>query len=102
MGHPAFALSLTLETKTLGEDGDVFYAGGAEDAAIAIDLAGRAHGLHVIVRQLHGGPAFDFGQLADQAHGIKAAIAPWVAVAKVIGQQRAPAGAETNAAIRRP
>ena len=59
----------------------------SEDAAVALGFGGRAHGLGVVVRELDGGAAVDFAELADQADGVEAVVAVGIAVAKVVGEQ---------------
>src|SRR6202043_597879 len=81
---------------------NVGHARSAEEAPVALDFRGWAERFRVVVGELYRRAAFDTGYFADQADGIKAAIAPGIAAAEIIGQQRAPARAETNATARGP
>ena len=82
---------------SLGVDGDVGDASGSEDAAVALDFGGRAHCLGIVVRELYGRAAVDFAEFADEADGVEAVVAAGIAVAKIVGEVGAPAGAETDA-----
>src|SRR6266567_3595828 len=97
MGHPR--CSTRRPSRFDGEVGDAF---GAKDAAIAIHFFRRTHGLGVVIRELHGGPAFHFAELANQADGVEAPVALRIAVAKIIREERAPSGAEADARFWSP
>src|SRR6202043_902218 len=73
---------------------NVGHARSAEEAPVALDFRGWAKRFRVVVGELYRRAAFDTGYFADQADGIKAAIAAGIAAAEIIGQQRAPAGAK--------
>lgn len=85
-----------------GDDGRAGDALEAEDAPVALDLLGRAERLVEVVRELDGGTAIDLVELADKAEGIETAIALRVAVAEIVGEQCAPACAETDAGLGEP
>src|ERR1700682_5184171 len=74
----------------------------AEDAAVAFDFRWRAQCLCVVVGELHGGPAFDIGDLADQSDGIESTTTIRIATAEIVGQQRTPTCAESNTAAGNP
>src|SRR5579863_10297211 len=76
--------------KALRDHGNALDSHGAENSAVALDFRGHAECFRIIVRELDGRTAFDGGYLADQADGIKAAIAAGIASAKIVRQQRAP------------
>ena len=50
---------------------DVGYAGGAEDAAVTVDVGGRAEGFLEIVGEFDGGAAIGFVEFADEAERIE-------------------------------
>src|SRR5271157_4325639 len=76
--------------------------GGAKDPAVALDFRRGPQRLGIVVGKLHGWPSFDGRDLADQADGIKTAAVVGIAAAKVVGEQRPPAGTEADAAVRSP
>ncbi len=86
----------------LRDDWDVANSHRSEHAAVAFDFHRRAERLCVIIGKLDGWTAFDAGDFADQADGIEAAVAAGIAAAEIVGEQRAPARAEANAAAGSP
>src|SRR5208337_4835236 len=84
------------------DHGQVAHPVCAEHSPVAFDFFRRAERFGVVIRELHGGLAFDGGDLADQADGVKVAAAGGIAAAEIVGQQSSPTGAETNAAAGRP
>ena len=57
-----------------------------EDAAVALDFSRRAERFRIIVGKLHGRMAFNTGYFADEADGIEAGVAAWIATAEVVGE----------------
>src|SRR6516165_2969525 len=99
---PALTAEECFAPDKLHVDRDVGNAGGAEDAAIALDFRGRSQRLGVVVGEFHGGTAIDFAELADQADGVKAVIAARIAITEIVGEVRSPTGAEADAMSPRP
>src|SRR5271163_1857288 len=89
-------------TKALGDHRDVTNSDGAEDAAVAVDFHRWTERFRIIIGKLYRGAAFDAGHFADQADGVEAGVTAGIAAAKIIGEERAPAGAEANAAAGSP
>ena len=83
-------------------DGDVCHTREAEEASVAFHFFRGAESLLEVIGQLHGWPPFDVIQLADQAQRMERVIALRISVAEIIGQQRAPAGAEADASFAHP
>src|SRR5579859_3032177 len=77
-------------------------AGEPEDALVTLDFSARTERFLEIVGKLHGGPAVGVVELADQAQRVEIHAAVGIAVAEIVGQQRAPARAEADAAAGRP
>src|SRR5579872_4169515 len=77
-------------------------ARGSEHALVALNFRRRTERLRIVVGKLDRGSSFDVGNFSDQADGIKIVAAAGIASAKIIGEQRAPAGAESNLTIRNP
>src|SRR5580698_1124006 len=103
MENGRFAITLkSFCTNALSDDWDVTNSDCSEHAAVTFDFHRWAESFRVIVGKLHGWAAFDAGDFADQANGIEAAVAAGVTAAEVVGEQRAPAGAETNTAAGSP
>ena len=77
--------------------------GGVEGSAVAGDEVGGAGGLVGVVREFDGGDAVGAGEFADERDGVEGFLtggrAAGVAVAKVVGEEGAPAGGETDAAV---
>jgi hypothetical protein len=71
-------------------------SGRTEHSPIAFNFVGRTERLGVIVGELDRGPAFDGRDFADQADGIKPLPPAGIASPEIVGQQSAPAGAETE------
>src|SRR6202044_58471 len=80
----------------LRHDGDVAHSGRTEHSAVPLHLGERAERLGVIIGKLHGRAAVRTRHFADQTDGIESAAALRVAAPEIVGQQRAPAGAEAN------
>ena len=74
----------------------------AKHSPVAFDFGWRAQRLRVVIGEFDRRPAVNVCHFADQADGIKSAAAGRIAAAKIIGQQRAPTGAETDPPPRRP
>src|SRR5579871_5847503 len=83
----------------LHENFSCFDGRSAEDAPVALDLVFRAGGFTRIVAELDGGAAVHGDQLTYEADGFEVGLAARMAVAKVVGEQCAPAGRETDTAI---
>src|SRR5580698_669980 len=83
-------------------DWDVGYSRGSENSAIARDFGAQAGGFGVVVGELHCWAPIRFGHLADQASGMQSVFSVWIAAAKIVGQQRAPASTEADPPSRRP
>ena len=77
-------------------------AGQAEHALIALDLVGGTERFLKVVGEFHRRVAIGVVELADKIYGIEGVAALRIAVAKIIGQQGAPACAETDAALGNP
>ena len=73
--------------------------GAAEGVAVAGDFGGGAGGFAGVVGELDGGDAVGAGEFADERNGGEGVFVAGVAVAEVVGEQRAPAGGETDAAV---
>ena len=73
--------------------------GGVEDAAVAGDEVGGAGGFAGVVGELDGGDAVGAGEFADQRDGLEGVFVAGVAAAEVVGEEGAPAGGETDAAV---
>src|SRR5581483_10396093 len=86
----------------LGEHRRLRYSCHTKYTPVPLSFLRIAQRLRIVVGQFDGGAAFRFGKLANQAHWIEALPILWIAVAKVVGKQRAPAGAEANATVRNP
>ena len=86
----------------LREDWSLGDAGEAEDALVALDFSAGAKSFLEIVGKFYGGAAVGIVELADQAEGIEIHATVRIAIAEIVGQERAPAGAETNAAAGGP
>ena len=71
----------------------------AEDAAVAFDGVCWPGGFIGVVAQLDGGNAVGAGELADQADGLEGVLAARMTFAEVVGEQRAPASGEADAAV---
>src|SRR5580704_830285 len=82
----------------LSHHGSVGDSRRAKHSAVARDFLRRTERLGVVVGKLHGGPAFNGGDLADQADRIKTGAVVGIAAAKVVGEQRPPTRAEAYAA----
>lgn len=70
----------------LDEDGDIGYAGGAKDAAVALDVGGGAQGFLEIVGEFDGGAAIGFVELADEAEWIEGFVPVRIAIAEIVGE----------------
>src|SRR5580693_132487 len=93
----SLVLFWTLWTRDpLRHDGDVAHSGRTEHSAVALHFGERAERLGVIIGKLHGRAAVRTRHFADQTDGIESAAALRIAAAEIVGQQRAPAGAEAN------
>src|SRR5580693_4627891 len=87
MENGRFAITLkSFCTNALSDDWDVTNSDCSEHAAVTFDFHRWAESFRVIVGKLHGW----------------AAVAAGVTAAEVVGEQRAPAGAETNTAAGSP
>src|ERR1700691_508594 len=103
MENGRFAIILkSFCTNVLSDDWDVTNSDCSEHAAVTFDFHRRTESFRVIIGKLNGWAAFDAGDFADQADGIEATVAAGVAAAEIVGEQRAPTGAETNAAAGSP
>ena len=58
-----------------------------------------AGGFAGVVGELDGGNAIGAGEFADEADGLEGVFAAGMAAAEVVGEQRAPAGGEADAAV---
>src|SRR5580698_10233657 len=67
-----------------------------------LDLFGWPQSLAEIIGELHGRSSVGALELADQADRIEGGAALGIAVAEIVGEQRTPAGAEADAALRKP
>ena len=83
-------------------NGHVCNPGSAEDAAVAFDFRLAVPWPLIVVRKLDGGAAIYFAELANQADGIEAFVAARIAIAEIVGEIRAPAGAEAYTRIQAP
>src|ERR1700722_8008589 len=77
-------------------------SGGAKHSAVALHFLRNSHRLGIVIRKLYRPPAIGIGKFAHQADRIKALAPIGIAVTKIIGQQRPPARAETDAPLRTP
>jgi hypothetical protein len=91
-----------LNPNALRDQGRIRDSRRAEDAPVARNLLGRSQRFRVIIGELHCRLPFYARYFADQTDRIEPAITAGIAAAKVVGQQRAPAGAETDAPARSP
>src|SRR3984893_17398508 len=73
-----------------------------QDSSVPLNLRRWPQRLGIVVRKLHGRSAFDARNLADQADGIESCTVVGVTPSKIICQQSAPPGAESNAPARPP
>src|ERR1700686_3464670 len=90
--------------QTVGSDNDGYVSNtrSAKDSAVAGNFRSQPGGLGVIIREFDRRPAVGLGHFSDQDGGVEPILPVGVAAAKIIGQQRAPTGAETDAAAGRP
>src|SRR5580692_12725479 len=79
-----------------GQYGGVGNAGKPEEAAVTLGFGRIAQGLRVVIRELDSRAAVYIAQFTNQADGVESIAALRVAVAEVVGQQRAPSGAEAD------
>lgn len=78
------------------------HARATEDVSIALDFFGGAEGLLVIVRELYGRVSVYVVHFADEAERVESVVALWIAVAEIVGEERAPASAEADTALGLP
>ena len=83
----------------LDEDRDFGLDGGVEDAAVAGDEVGGAGGFAGVVAEFDRGDAVGAGEFADERDGFEGVFVAGMAAAEVVGEERAPAGGETDAAV---
>src|SRR5215468_491066 len=74
----------------------------AKHATVAGNFLRWAERFLKIVGQLDRGVALGIVELANQVKGVKRSVGLGAAIAKIVGQKRAPAGAETDAALGSP
>ena len=77
-------------------------AGESKHPLIALDLFARPQRLLKVVGKFHGWLAIGIIELAHQTQRVKVVTALRIAVAKIIGQQRAPTRTEPDAALGKP
>ena len=77
-------------------------AGEAKHAPIALNFFGGTQRFLKVVGKLHCRLAIGVVEFAHQVYRMEAASALRIAVAEIIGQQRAPTRAETDAPFRNP
>src|SRR5580658_7357677 len=76
--------------------------GEAEHPPVALNLFGGTQRFLKAIGKLHCWLAISIVELAYEIYRIETAAAPRIAVAKIVGQQRAPTGAETDALFGKP
>src|SRR5260370_26701186 len=89
-------------SNNLRDHWNIAYSYRPEHAPVAIDFRRRAQRFRIIVGKLHRWAAFDTGHFADQADGIEAALTGGIAAPEIVGEQRSPTGAESNATAWSP
>jgi len=67
-----------------------------------LNLVGGTQRFFKIVGKFYRGFAFDFIEFAYQAYRIEIATSLRIAIAKIVGKQGAPTGAETDASFGNP
>ena len=80
----------------LRDHGNIADSGGAEYAAVAVDLGWRTERLRIIVRELNRRMPLNLVHLANQADGVEPVIALGITAAEIVGQQCAPTSADSN------
>src|SRR2546429_3964379 len=77
-------------------------AGEVKHPLIALNLIAGAQGFFKVIGKFHCWLAIGIVELAHQTYRIEIATALRIAVAKIIGQQRAPTRAETDTPFGNP
>ena len=77
-------------------------AGEVKHPLIALNLIAGAQGFFKVIGKFHCWLAIGIVELAHQTYRIEVAAALRIAVAKIIGQQRAPTRTETDAPLGNP
>src|ERR1700722_7769570 len=92
----------SLFSAKLGHDRCACDACGSEYSPVTFHFLRRAERFRVVVGEFYCRASFNGRHFADQADGIETGAVIRIAAAKIVGQQRSPAGAEADAALRSP